>query len=209
MRRKWFKDSWRLQAHTTTMLANCSEFILALNPETPGYEEKRQRLMDEVLGVEKMCAKQRDAKIKELSDNDPDASILSVYEMLSKTKEGRTTYTIHYLEGYTSTMVCSSILRGALGGRGALEAIESACTFAEWLDKFVKSLPEGEFDFSVAAAEMLKATRVTSAEWRRFAAESEESAAQGRILVVDRSLFRAWLVLSDITPRVPPSVDDT
>lgn len=191
------------------MLANCSEFILTFDPDTPGYEEKRQRLMDEVLGVEKMCAKQRDAKIKELSENDPGASIFSVYEMLSKTKEGRTTYTIHYLEGYTSTMVCSSILRGALGGHGALEAIESACAFTEWLEKFVKSLPNGEFGFSVAADEMLKATRATSDEWRRFAAESEESAAQGRNLVVNRSLFRAWLVLSDITPRVPPRADDT
>lgn len=190
------------------MLANCSEFILTSNPETPGYEEKRQRLMGEVLGVQKMCAKQRDAKIKELSDNDPDASIMSLYEMLSKTKEGRTSYTIHYLEGYTSTMVCSSILRGALGGCGALEAIESACTFAEWLDKFVKSLPSGEFGFSLAADEMLKATRRTSDKWRRFAVESEESAAHGGVLVVDRSLFRSWLVLSDITPRAPPCVGE-
>ena len=201
-RTKWFLDNWHLAALTTTLLANCSEFILRGNCTNPDYKNQRQKMINQIQCVDSFNTELRDAKIKELSNNDPNTTLLSLYEELSQSKEGRLDYPIHYLQFYTDAMLCCYILQAALGGCGALAATERAYRFAEWFDLFVKRLPPGEFKLSVTAEAMVKATLATSDQWREFATEAEAYAEQGRLLTIEPYLFRSWLLLADIKPRL-------
>lgn len=182
-------------------MADCSEFILnATNYKPSDYTEKRQKLIQQTQRANQICTKLRDTKIKELSKNDPDATLFSVYEELGKTKEDRLNYPINFLEGYWQTMIACGILRVALGGTGVLAIAEDTLATSRWLDAFVKGLPPDELEFSECMEKFLEATVLTADDWRLFAAEAEASTEQGQVQVVEPELFRRWLMLADIKP---------
>lgn len=199
-RNKWFTDNWRLIALTTTLLAECSNFILNMNQEAPRYKTTRKKLIAQVQRVNNIREKLERAKLRELSSNDPKATLISVYEELSKTEESRDDYPIYFLETYSCARIQCGMIRAALGGSDTAATIEAAFTFAEWLDLFAKRFSPDGFGFGHQTKEMLKATLSTADEWRRFAAEAEESAGQGRVQVVHPQLFRRWLILAGIKP---------
>lgn len=82
-----------------------------------------------------------------------------------------------------------------------MPVMENVLALVAWLQSF-EARQKGDFEFTELAAAVFKATIVTSSDWRNFAAETEESADEGRIQVVEPLLFRRWLVLSGITPHV-------
>ena len=168
---------------------------------TPDYRTKRRKLVNETQRVDKICKKLRDTKVKELSPKDPEATIFSLYKELASAKETRLDYPINFLEGFWQTMILCGVLRVALGGDGVEDVMEEAHTTAEWLHGLVTSLPPGELEFSGQTEDLLKATLMTSDDWRAFAAETQASAKQGMLKVAEPHLFRRWLTLAGIKPR--------
>lgn len=160
----------------------------------------RKRLIAQAQRVSKIRGKLEHAKLKELSGDDPEATIISVYEELGKTKEGLYNYPIHFLEAYSATAIQCNLLRAALGDTDAVAMIEDAFKLVEWLDLFEKRFSPDDFGLGNEIKQLLKATLSTADEWRTFAAEAERSAEQGRVQVVEPQLFRRWLFLSDINP---------
>ncbi|KAJ6786391.1 hypothetical protein PWT90_10029 [Aphanocladium album] len=201
----WFDDNWRIVAKIATLLADCSKFILCTTGGSPGYYEKRRVLKGQIQRVGKLAAKLRDIKVKELCDHDPAANIYTAYTKLSQAKEakeGRVSgWEIHFLGPCVEAMIVCFILPTALGGSDALVHIENVGRLTEWLDLYEKRLPSIFFRFKGLIADLLKATLMTIDEWREFAAETEASAKQGKILVVGPNLFRRWLTLIGIKPR--------
>lgn len=199
-RNRWFLSSWSLHACVTTLLADCSEYLFNINSEEVHNNDKRQNLLRNIRRVNKTCAQLRDAKIKELSDNDPEANLVSLYHNLSKTKEGRTGHQINYIGVYSAVPIICYTLEAALGGAGAVASIQAAHQLAEWLDLFAKRQPQGEFGLNYRMELLLVATLETADDWRDFAARSEMSAEQGTLQLAEPHLLRRWLLLAGITP---------
>lgn len=195
VRNRWFLSNWSLQACMTTLLADCSEYILNINISRASNDGRRRSLLRQIRRIVKTCAQLRDAKVQELSDNEPRATLLSLYSKLSETQEGRTGYVINYISVYSIVPIICDILKTALGGEGSVAAVEAARTLAEWLDLFAKKQPQGEFGFNYRMEQLLTATLETADDWRRFAADSGTSVAAPR-------LFRRWLLLAGIRPNV-------
>ena len=204
VRHRWFLSNWSLQACVTTVLADCSEYLFNINSEEVhnNNKRKRQNLLRNIHSVNKTCAQLRDAKVKELSDNDPEANLLSLYHNLSKTKEGRTGYQINYIGVYSAVPIICYTLEAALGGAVAVASIQAAHKLAEWLDLFAKRQPQGEFGLNNRMELLLAATLETADDWRDFAADSEMSAEQGTLQLAKPQLLRRWLLLAGITPRM-------
>lgn len=137
-----------------------------------------------------------------MAENDPAATIYSVYEKLGETTEGRLSYQINYLAVYVKDDIICGILQSALGGEGAVAAAERAISLAEWMDAFRNKLPSEETCFSEEIQDILRSTVEIADEWRAFAAETEAGAKQGRTQAIDSDLFRRWLTMSGITPRM-------
>lgn len=140
-------------------------------------------------------------RVQQVSENDPAATIYSVYEKLGETTEGRLGYEINYLAVYAKDEIICGMLHSALGGEGAVAAAQRAISLAQWMDAFRNKLPQEETCFSEDVQEFMRSTGGLEDEWRAFAAETEASAKQGRTQAIDPDLFRRWLIMSGITPR--------
>lgn len=198
---KWFLDNWRLHAIVTTLLYECSDFILNTPKSTLGYNERRRQLLVQIRSAEKLCTKHRDAKVKELSDDNPEATIFTVYEMLSQTRENRTSYPINYLSVFSHMRVICLVLRVALGSKDATLVIEKVLALITWL-QFFEAKQKGDFEFTELAAAVFNATMVTAKRWQDFALEVEQNYKEGQIQIIKPLLFREWLILSGITPNI-------
>lgn len=165
------------------------------------YNERRRLLIRQIQRVEKMCSKLRNAKVKELSGNEPGADLFAVYEKLGKSEKDCKDYPFFYLATYVETMLICPLLRVALGGKGTLAALEQTCKLLEWIDSFEKRMQPEVHPFIGITGRLIKATRASLDEWRAFAVETEESADPRSILLVEPCLFRRWLIDTEIRPR--------
>lgn len=59
VRNKWFADNFRLLAHLSTLIADCSELLLVMDRKAAGYYGRRRILIRQIQRVEKMSAKLR------------------------------------------------------------------------------------------------------------------------------------------------------
>lgn len=198
---KWFLDNWRLHAITATLVYECSHFILNIPKSAPGYNERRRQLLVQIHSAEKLCTKHCDAKVKELSNNNPRATIFSVYETLSQTKEDRAGCQINYLSVFSHMRVICLVLRVAFDGKAVVTVFENALTLVAWLQSF-EAKQGDDFEFTELATAVFNATIATASEWRHFATTTEENYNQGRLQVVEPLLLKRWLILSGVTPHI-------
>ena len=78
--------------------------------DTQGYNKRRRQLIISIRSAEKICTKKGDAKVKELSNDDTEANLFTLYKKLSQTKEDRTGYPINYLSIFSHMRTISSLL---------------------------------------------------------------------------------------------------
>lgn len=201
VRNKWFVDNFRLLAHLSTLIADCSELLLVMDRNGIGFNPRRRILTGQIQRVEKMSAKLCDAKVKELSESDPEADLFAVFDKLSESEEDRKGYPFNYLAAYVEAMIICPVLRVALGGKGALASFENTCTLVEWLDQFHKRMKPGESPFAGLCGRFIKATQANADKWRVFAAETEACTEPRNMMLVEPDLFRRWLIDAEIKPR--------
>ena len=195
-----FIHSWRSAAMGTTLLAECSQFIINVPATTPNWADKRRKLLAQVKRLEQICTQGREQRLKELAD-EPGADIYSVFEQLSSAKGGLRDYRLHLLALYPRDQLLYYVLRIALGGTRALAAAESAKELAEWFDAFGKRYTRAQFEYSPIFKQSLAGYLETADVWQFFAREAETGAANERPQVVDAKFFKRWMRLAGIKPR--------
>ena len=165
------------------------------------YSDARRELISRIKRTNKTCERLRDAKVREISKDSSDATLLSLCEELGSTKEGRTDYYIYYLGVYAETTIICSILQVALGGHGVKVVLDDVVALVEWMEKFAQRLPPDDFQWDCILEDLMKSTLATSNQWRRFAATAEARKRQERPIAVEPQLFRQWLILAGVVPR--------
>lgn len=184
----------------TTLLAECSKFILNVAATAPDWAGRRRKLPTQLTRLEQVCIQGREQRLKELAD-EPGADIYSVFEQLSSAQEGLRDYRLHLLALYPRDQLLYHVLRIALGGTGAAAAAESAKELAEWFDAFGKRYTRAQFEYSPIFKQSLAGYLETAHVWQFFAREAETAAANGRPRVVDALFFKRWMTVVGIKPR--------
>lgn len=195
-----FIHSWRSAAMGTTLLAECSQFIVTVPATTLDWDDKRRKLLAQVKRLEQICIQDREQRLKELTD-EPGADIYAVFEQLSSAKGGLKDYRLHLLALYPRDQLLYCVLRIALGGAGALAASERAKELTDWFDAFGKRYTRAQFEYSPIFKQSLEGYLETANVWQFFAREEETGAANGRPRVVDAKFFKRWMRLAGIKPR--------